>query len=50
MAKEKSEKKEKKSKEVSEKITEHIVTGKDVEMDDVTVVKVCMHCMGRNAL
>ena len=40
MAKEKSEKKEKKSKTVSENVTESLVTGEDVEMDDVSVAKV----------
>ncbi|TCD66986.1 snoRNA-binding protein [Steccherinum ochraceum] len=40
MAKDKSEKKEKKSKEVTETKTEAIVTGEDVDMEDVEAVKV----------
>lgn len=40
MPKDKSEKKEKKSKTVTEKVSESIVTGGDVEMEDVTVAKV----------
>ena len=41
MAKEKSEKKEKKSKTVTETVDESIVTGEDVDMEDVVVAKVC---------
>ena len=40
MGKNSSEKKEKKSKEVTESATEEVVTGQDVEMDDVAVAKV----------
>lgn len=36
----KSDKKEKKSKEVTEKVTESIEVGADVDMEDVTVAKV----------
>ena len=42
MAKHSSEKKEKKSKEVTEKVAEEVVTGADVEMEDVEVAKVCI--------
>lgn len=43
MAKDKSEKKEKKSKEVKETVTESIVAGADVDMEDVAVAKVSLH-------
>ena len=36
----KEKKKEKKSKTVTEQVTESIVTGEDVDMEDVTVAKV----------
>lgn len=36
----KSDKKEKKSKEVTEKVTESIEVGADVDMEDVAVAKV----------
>ena len=46
MAKDKSEKKSKKSKEVTETVEESIVTGEDVEMEDVEVAKVRVNSAG----
>lgn len=42
MARDKSEKKEKRSKEVTETVTESIVAGADVDMEDVEMAKVSL--------